>query len=251
MNTEFNKWEVKMESEFTQVKSTILRPPMVLKSAKGEANWIDYERGNLVNTEPIKLIKNKWAVVHCESDYNNAGVLFEMFAKAAERLGVLVEEPLWVSLPSIKDWKKSIEKSVNPAAINVIVVVLAKKEQKQPIKAFLDGFGVPSQFVLTNTIFKSSAAGSRDGKPKITVFSNILKQMNAKVALDIYRIKIPLKTAMVVGVDVVNQGTESILGFTASYSKFLTKYYSKIEKQQLRKELIKQTRPDGKNGKDV
>lgn len=131
------------------------------------------------------------------------------------------------------------------------MVVLAKKEQKQPIKAFLDGFGVPSQFVLTNTIFKSSAAGSRDGKPKITVFSNILKQMNAKVALDIYRIKIPLKTAMVVGVDVVNQGKESTLGFAASYSKFLTKYYSKIEKQELRKELIKQTRPDGRNGKDV
>jgi len=53
--------------------------------------------------------------------------------------------------------------------------------------------------------------------------------MNAKVKLDIYRVKIPLKTAMVIGFDVVNEGTKSILGFTASYSKFLTQFYSKIE----------------------
>jgi P2-related tail formation protein len=249
MNTEFSRWEVQMEKEFTQVKSTILRPPMVLKSTKGEANWIDYERGILNNTEPIKLIKNKWALVYCAADEGITNVLVDMFADAAKRLGVVVEDPLYVTLANINGWKKAIETSVKPAAINVIVVVLAKKEQKKPIKAFLDGFGVPSQFVLTNTI--NRAAYPKDGKVKITVFSNILKQMNAKVALDIYRIKFPLKTAMVVGVDVVNKGTESYLGFTASYSKFLTKFYSKVERQQLRKDLIKQTRPDGRNGKDV
>jgi len=64
---------------------------------------------------------------------------------------------------------------------------------------------------------------------KIGVFGNILKQMNAKVKLDLYRIKIPLPNAMVVGVDVVNEGRKSIIGLTASYTKSLTQYYSKIE----------------------
>jgi len=53
--------------------------------------------------------------------------------------------------------------------------------------------------------------------------------MNAKVKLDLYRIKIPLPNAMVVGVDVVNEGRKSIIGLTASYTKSLTQYYSKIE----------------------
>jgi aubergine-like protein len=67
---------------------------------------------------------------------------------------------------------------------------------------------------LTETLKRSSG--------RITVFGNLLKQMNAKVQLDLYRVKIPLATAMVVGVDVVNEGRKSILGFTASYTKYLT-----------------------------
>jgi hypothetical protein len=113
----------------------------------------------------------------------------------------------------------------------------------------LDGYGIPSQFILSSTIKKAS--GEMDGRLKIGIFGNILKQMNAKVRLDIYRIKIPLQTAMVVGFDVVNSGTQSILGFTASHNKYMTQYFSKIETQNLRKDLIKVKRPDGRNGKDV
>jgi hypothetical protein len=44
--------------------------------------------------------------------------------------------------------------------------------------------------------------------------------MNAKVRQDLYRISLPtyLKNAMIIGVDVVNEGRKSLLGFVASYS---------------------------------
>lgn len=53
---------------------------------------------------------------------------------------------------------------------------------------------------------------------KIGVYSNILKQINAKVRKDLYKISIPLKKTMVVGVDVVNEGSRSIVAMTSSYS---------------------------------
>lgn len=46
------------------------------------------------------------------------------------------------------------------------------------IKAFLDQSKVPSQVLRSETIDKDN----------ITVYSNILKQLNAKVGLDLYRI---------------------------------------------------------------
>jgi hypothetical protein len=91
---------------------------------------------------------------------------------------------------------------------------------KAKIKAFLDQGGIPSQFVLADTLKRSSG--------KMGVFGNILKQVNAKVKLDLYRLIIPLKNAMVVGVDVVNEGRKSIIGFTSSLNQFFSQYYSCI-----------------------
>ena len=62
--------------------------------------------------------------------------------------------------------------------------------------------------------------------------------MNAKVGLDLYRLKVPINNGMVVGFDVTNEGRRSILGFTASYSKHFTQFYSKVEYQELHGDLI-------------
>lgn len=83
-------------------------------------------------------------------------------------------------------------------------------------------------------------------RAKIGVFSNILKQMNAKVRQDLYRLSLPthLKNTMIVGVDAVNEGRQSLLGFAASYSNYLTQYFSRVIPHEQFKDLIK------KEGKD-
>jgi len=58
------------------------------------------------------------------------------------------------------------------------------------------------------------------------VFSNLLKQMNAKVKMDIFRLHLPISPSMIVGFDVVNEGKKSLVGITASYNKYYTQYYS-------------------------
>jgi hypothetical protein len=44
----------------------------------------------------------------------------------------------------------------------------------------------------------------RAGFGNMSIFDNILKQINSKVGLDLYRLKVPLANTMIVGVDVVN-----------------------------------------------
>jgi hypothetical protein len=60
-------------------------------------------------------------------------------------------------------------------------------------------------------------------RAKIGVYSNILKQINAKIRLDLYRLDLSnLKNTMVIGVDVVNEGKTSLLGFSASYNQSIS-----------------------------
>lgn len=92
---------------------------------------------------------------------------------------------------------------------------------KHNIKRHLDKLGIASQFILTNTI----------NRAKITVYTNLLKQMNAKIRRDLYRITYDKEFAgtMCVGVDVVKAGRKSLIGMTASYSRHLTQHFCRVK----------------------
>ena len=112
----------------------------------------------------------------------------------------------------------------------IAVVVISRPQEKKFIKKALDEMGVPSQFVTTQ---KLKAA-------KIGVFSNILKQINAKVRQDLYRLDLPnLKGSMVIGIDVVNQGRTSLLGFSSTYNTDISQHYSTVVEHEMYKDLIK------------
>jgi hypothetical protein len=49
-----------------------------------------------------------------------------------------------------------------------------------------------------------------------------LEQINAKLKLDVYKLKFTIPDMMVVGIDVVNIGRKSIIGFVSSYSPYIT-----------------------------
>lgn len=97
---------------------------------------------------------------------------------------------------------------------NFAVVVIHDPKHKKVIKSHLDKQGIASQFILASTI----------NRAKITVYSNILKQINAKVRQDLYRIQVPksMEGTMVVGVDIVAAGRSAVIGMTASYTRHMT-----------------------------
>ena len=82
------------------------------------------------------------------------------------------------------------------------------------------------------------------------VFSNILKQINAKARLDLYRLDLPnLKNTMVVGMDVVNAGRNSILGFSSTYNTDISQHYSTIVEHEMYKDLIKKEGKEAQENK--
>lgn len=80
--------------------------------------------------------------------------------------------------------------------------------------------GIPSQFILANTIKRAKG---------LAVWSNILKQINAKSRLDLYRMNFPsLWKTMIIGTGVVNSGGNSYLGLCASHNQSISQYYSNV-----------------------
>ncbi len=66
-------------------------------------------------------------------------------------------------------------------------------------------------------------AKNLDGKLSLGVFSNLLKQINAKLKKDLYRVKLPyFKNSMVIGVDLIMNGSIKLIGCCATSSQTLT-----------------------------
>ena len=110
--------------------------------------------------------------------------------------------------------------------------------------------GCISQIILANTVYsKKNALG---------VFSNLLKQINAKIGLDLYRLSLPnLNKTMIIGTNYANSGGKCHFGFSSSYTSHLTQHFTKVtihdlpkretnEKERLSKEekeiIISETR---------
>jgi hypothetical protein len=105
---------------------------------------------------------------------------------------------------------------VNPKTCKIVCVVLFNPDIKKGIKSFLDQGGVPSQFITTKKL------GGPKGVP-LGVMSNLLKQMNAKVRQDLYRLSIPaFRNTMLIGVDLIMSGSGKLIGMCATSNQHLT-----------------------------
>lgn len=96
---------------------------------------------------------------------------------ASGTFGVKVEEPFWCevkhSLGQERDGKGYIT-HLSGFPFNqykIAVVIIHDPKHKKLLKGHLDSKGIVSQFILASTI----------NRAKITVYSNILKQINAKL----------------------------------------------------------------------
>ena len=82
--------------------------------------------------------------------------------------------------------------------------------------------GVPSQFILAATL-------QRAAYKQIGVYSNILKQINAKVRQDLYKLDLPCyKNTMIVGIDAVHEASKRLVGCSSSYNQAKTQYYTRL-----------------------
>jgi hypothetical protein len=103
-------------------------------------------------------------------------------------------------------------------------VIIPNPSEKKIVKGFLDKGGVPSQFIT-----EAKARGM-----KLGVASNILKQINAKVKQDLYRIHLPaFNKTMLVGIDLIMNGSSKLIGCCATVTKTLTQCHTRLMKHRI------------------
>ncbi|XP_009081854.1 PREDICTED: piwi-like protein 2, partial [Acanthisitta chloris] len=92
---------------------------------------------------------------------------------------------------------------------------------------------VPSQVITAQSLL------SHPGKIR-SVVQKVLLQVNCKLGGELWRVEIPLKQLMVVGMDIhhsQSQGIRSVVGFVASMNQILTKWYSRVVFQMPHQEI--------------
>lgn len=158
--------------------------------------------------------------------YDAANTVLENFVKAQKAMGINVSQsPDFIEVPDElmrkygRDGGRAYAEEINRAINNktkIAVVLIRYENHYEKVKKALDQKGIPSQFLRLDTVHKP-----------ITVYSNLLKQMNAKLKQDLYHINIEkdFANSMVIGVDVCHAGRNSIVGLTATYTPHLTQHF--------------------------
>jgi hypothetical protein len=123
-------------------------------------------------------------------------------------------------------------KQIDPKSVRIVLVLLFRESDKHKLKSVLDGkVGVPSQFVLTRTAQRACGA--------LAVAGNILKQMNAKISRDLYRINFSnTQDTMVIGVNAINFGKGMLFALVATYSASLSQCFTYVDKIEMGQEFL-------------
>lgn len=74
------------------------------------------------------------------------------------------------------------------------------------------------------------------------VFTNLMRQVNAKMPMDLYRITLPDQvrklSTMFIGIDVCHKGRTSIVGLAATTTPDASQHFCEVKHQLLNRELI-------------
>lgn len=202
--------------------------------------------------QPLNLQANQYAFIYDKRDFDLVEKILGNFKKAASGLGMAFsgsdDDIQWVEVPSEqtlmndgldrRDAKRESGRMIHcirqmllnakdekDPGLRIAFVLLQRPEEKAPIKMFLDKHGIVSQFMVQRNVERNLS--------KMGVFTNLLRQVNAKMPLDLYRICLPDKVrslhTMFIGIDVCHKGHTSIVGLSASYTQDATQHFCKIK----------------------
>ena len=205
----------------------------IIKSSNGvyklESNILD----------PITL--DEWILIYTQRNQEFAQCFVDTLIKSAKTFGIHVDNPLESKVYErnaeayLKAAYSAIQKVKNP---KIIVFITENKEIYKEIKKdFIYHDSILNQIVLGNTL--------RKGKGLISICSNIILQINAKMNKPLINIKFEDKfpPMMVMGIDIrrskdKDKNVKYILGCSSSTDLGLSKYYSQYKFVRPQKEPL-------------
>uniref|UniRef100_A0A8C7WWM8 Piwi-like RNA-mediated gene silencing 2 n=2 Tax=Oryzias sinensis TaxID=183150 RepID=A0A8C7WWM8_9TELE len=194
----------------------------------------------VVNGASISSIPlNIWVVFYPRRSAEQAVELISTFHKVAGPIGLRLQRPITVELRDdrTETYVKSIHSQLTSEPHLQLVVCVIESNRDDLYSAIKKlcclKCPVPSQVINVRTISQQQKLRG--------IAQKILLQLNSKLGGELWTVGIPLKSLMVVGVDVhhdTSKKHQSVMGFVASVNSSLTHWYSRVTFQTPTEELI-------------
>jgi len=181
---------------------------------------------------------NNWVLIYSSKSGSQAQEFMKCILQVGRPLGVDVARPKEISLQndSGQGFVNAIRENYIPGQTQLVVCVLPdqRKDRYDAIKKYcVAESGIVSQCVLSKTLAKE--------KVVMSACTKIVMQMNVKLGGQLWAVDIPMKNAMVVGMDVYHDSLQkgtSVVGVIASINNEMTRYYSRVIFQRTSQELV-------------
>lgn len=189
------------------------------------------------NSQPLVVVNfTNWVFIGQGKSREINNNILRSLDTIARPLGIQLAKPHVIELRG--DTQKDYAMAVRDAAANKPQLILSvlpnnRKDRYKAIKhEALAVEGIPSQCLLEKN--------ARNPQKLMSVLNKLLLQMNCKAGGELWAVNIPMKNAMIVGIDVCHSGPrhQSVVGFCASLNDSYTSYYSRIDFQHSSQEII-------------
>ncbi|XP_074143603.1 piwi-like protein 2 isoform X2 [Sminthopsis crassicaudata] len=240
-NNEMIRWGLCLDTDVHKISGRVL--PMERINLRNssfitsqELNWTkEVTREASILTVPMHF----WALFYPKRAVDQARELVSMLEKIAGPIGMQMSPPAWIELKDdrIETYIRTIKSMLGvEGKVQMVVCIITgtRDDLYGAIKKLCCVQSpVPSQVINARTVAQPTKLWS--------VAQKILLQINCKLGGELWGVDIPLKQLMVIGMDVYHdpsRGMRSVVGFVASISLSLTKWYSRVVFQMPHQEIV-------------
>ncbi|XP_060091172.1 piwi-like protein 4 [Heteronotia binoei] len=203
----------------------ILMQDVIMPMSAGD--WFrDMRNVRVMGVMPLE----NWLVMFSGRNSELAHNLMDCLRRVGGPMGFQIEYPKVVQVQeSPAAFVRALRQHVNPELQLVLCVLPSNlKDSYDSIKKYLTlEHPIPSQCVLARTLSKQGML--------MSVATKIAMQVICKIGGELWTVDVPLKSLMVVGIDVnkdaINKGT-SVVGFVASTNIKLSRWFSRCVLQK-------------------
>ncbi|KAM4047113.1 piwi-like protein 4 [Anomaloglossus baeobatrachus] len=230
-SSELAKWGVRMERQLSITGRVVPPEKIYLRDnvcqPASAADWArDTRDGRMIYAKAL----SNWILLFSHRNADVAEKLVHCLMKVGEGMGFSIEYPKILEVDdSSAAFMRALHQSVNPDLQLVFCILPSQsKDNYDSIKKYLSlEQPLPSQCVLSRTLNRQNML--------MSIASKIAMQIICKTGGELWSVEIPLKSLMVIGIDVnkdaINK-SQTVVGFVASTNSRLTKWFSQCNIQK-------------------
>ncbi|KAM9321159.1 piwi-like protein 4 [Gastrophryne carolinensis] len=225
-SSELTKWGLRLQKQIT-LTGRVMPPEKIIMRDNichpaSAADWArDTRDSRMISAQPL----NSWLLLFSRRNQDIVERLISCLQKVASEMGFRIGYPKIIQTEeSSISFLRALQQNVDRDLQLVFCILPSNaKDNYDSIKKILCvDMPVPSQCVQIRTLRKQQML--------MSVATKIAMQMICKTGGELWAVEIPLKSLMVVGIDVNKDAlrkSESVVGFVASTNARLTRWFSR------------------------